>query len=52
MLFEPARRFGFRDDREDLDGFGRDVIEHSHLPNKAAAERVLRKNEELYRRLA
>jgi len=26
MLCEPARRLGFRDDREDLDGFRRDVI--------------------------
>jgi hypothetical protein len=30
---EPARRFGFRNDREDLDGFCPDVIENSHLSN-------------------
>jgi hypothetical protein len=30
---EPARRFGFRDNCEDLDGFGRDVIENSYLPD-------------------
>ncbi len=33
MPGEPARRLGFRDDREDLDGFVRDVIENSHLTN-------------------
>src|SRR5713226_2497140 len=33
VLGEPARRFRFRDDCKDLDGFGRDVIEDSYLPN-------------------
>src|SRR5574341_687979 len=33
VLDKPARRLGFRDDGEDFDRFGRDVIEHSHLPN-------------------
>ena len=31
MLGEPAGRFGLRDDREDLDGFTRDVIKHPHF---------------------
>ena len=31
MVTEPLRRFGFRDDRKDFDGFVRDVIEYSHL---------------------
>jgi hypothetical protein len=39
MPGEPARRFGFRDDREDRDSFGCDVIENSDLPN---AESILR----------
>src|SRR5438034_8705884 len=30
---EPARGFGFRDDREDLDSFPRDVIKHPHFPD-------------------
>src|SRR5918994_6700057 len=30
---EPGRRFSFRDDREDFDGFRRDVIENADLPN-------------------
>lgn len=29
---KPARRFGFRDDRQDLGGFLRGIIEDSHLP--------------------
>jgi len=33
VLGKPARRFSFRDDREDLDSFARDVIEHSHFPD-------------------
>src|SRR4030095_8182356 len=33
VLGEPACRLGFREDGEDFDGFGRDVIEHSNLPN-------------------
>src|SRR5919108_6093834 len=33
VLREPTRGFGFRDDREDLDGFPRDVIEHPHFPD-------------------
>lgn len=33
MLRKPAGRFGFGDDREDFDGFARDVIEYSHFPN-------------------
>lgn len=33
VLGEPARGFDFRDDREDFDGFGRDIIENSHLPD-------------------
>jgi hypothetical protein len=33
VLGEPTRRLGFRDNRKDFDGFKRDVIEHSWLPN-------------------
>src|SRR5437867_2663236 len=33
MLGEPARGFGFRDDREDLDSFPRDVIKHPPFPD-------------------
>src|SRR3989442_14061814 len=33
VLGEPAGRFGLRDDREDLDGFTRDVIKHLHFPH-------------------
>lgn len=33
MLSEPMRRLGFRNDGKDFDGFGRDVIKNSHLPN-------------------
>jgi hypothetical protein len=33
VLGEPVRGFGFRDDREDLDSFARDVIKHPHFPN-------------------
>src|SRR2546426_3919475 len=40
VLGEPVRRFGFRDDREDLDGFARDVIEHSHFPDPEAILRL------------
>jgi hypothetical protein len=31
VLTEPLRRFAFRDDRKDFDGFACDVIEHPHL---------------------
>jgi hypothetical protein len=34
---EPPLGFGFRDDREDLDGFGSDIIENSHLPDPEPA---------------
>jgi hypothetical protein len=40
VVGEPTRGFGFRDDREDLDGFGCDVIENSHLPNPEAILRL------------
>jgi hypothetical protein len=40
MLCEPARGFGFRDDREDFDGFARDVIEHPHFSNPEAILRL------------
>jgi hypothetical protein len=33
VLGKPARRLAFRDDGEDFDGFDRDVIENSHLPD-------------------
>lgn len=33
MLGKPARRLGLRDDGEDVDRFGRDVMEDSHLPD-------------------
>jgi hypothetical protein len=33
VLGKPARRLSFCDDSEDFDGFDRDVIENSHLPN-------------------
>jgi len=36
VLGKPAGCFGFRDDREDLDSFARDVIEHPHFPNPEA----------------
>src|SRR5436309_2524882 len=37
---EPVRGFSFRDDREDLDGFARDVIEHPHFPDPEAILRL------------
>src|SRR5213078_1326727 len=40
VLGKPARRFSFRDDREDLDSFARDVIEHSHFPHPEAILRL------------
>jgi hypothetical protein len=40
VLGEPARCFGFRDDREDLDSFARDVIEHPHFPNPKSILRL------------
>src|SRR5438132_11260502 len=40
VLSKPAGRFGFRDDREDLDTFARDVIEHPHFPNPEAILRL------------
>ncbi|HKB49225.1 MAG TPA: hypothetical protein VKC57_16075 [Ktedonobacterales bacterium] len=40
MLREPARCFCFRDDREDLDSFARDVIEHPHFPDPEAILRL------------
>src|SRR4029077_7110956 len=40
VLGDTARCFGFRDDREDLDSFARDVIEHSHLSNPKAILRL------------
>jgi hypothetical protein len=36
VLGKPARRFRFCEDREDFDGFDRDVIENSHLSNPEA----------------
>ncbi len=33
MLGKPGRRVFLRDDREDFDGFMRDIIEHSDLPD-------------------
>ena len=44
---EPTRGFGFRDDREDLDGFARDVIEHPHFPNPKAVLRLTQAPEAL-----
>src|SRR3989442_11707686 len=40
VFSKPAGRFGFRDDREDLDTFPRDVIEHPHFPNPEAILRL------------
>ncbi len=40
MLGKPGGGFGFRDDREDLDSFARDVIEHPHFPNPEAILRL------------
>ena len=40
VLGEPARRFGFRDDREDLDSLPRDVIRHPHFPNPKTIPRL------------
>src|SRR3989442_14103358 len=40
VVDEPVRSCGFRDDREDLDGFARDVIEHSHFPGPEAILRL------------
>ena len=40
VLGEPARRFGFRDDREDF-GFGRDVIEDADLPDPESILRLV-----------
>ena len=42
MLGKPARGFGFRDDREDLNRFTRDVIEHSHFPDPETILRLTR----------
>jgi hypothetical protein len=47
MRGEPARGFGFRDDREDLDGFVRDVIEHPHFSNPQAILRLTQAPEAL-----
>jgi len=47
MRGEPARGFGFRDDREDLDGFARDVIEHPHFSNPQAILRLTQAPEAL-----
>jgi hypothetical protein len=41
----PTRGFGFRDDRKDLDGFARDVIEHPHFPNPKAILRLTQASE-------
>lgn len=40
MLGKPLCRFGFRDDREDLDGFARDIVEHPHFPDPEAILRL------------
>jgi hypothetical protein len=47
MRGEPARGFGLRDDREDLDGFVRDVIEHPHFSNPQAILRLTQAPEAL-----
>ena len=47
MRGKPARGFGFRDDREDLDGFAREVIEHPHFPNPKAILRLTQAAEAL-----
>src|SRR4026208_226137 len=52
VLGEPARGFGFRDDREDLDSFARDVIEHPHFPNPKAILRLTQAPEALDAALA
>src|SRR5712692_6126191 len=39
-LGKPAAGFGFRDDREDLDGFARDVIKHPHFSNPESILRL------------
>ncbi len=51
VLGEPTRRFGFRDDREDFDGFGCDVIKNSYLPNPEAILRRLRGQDDLIPRI-
>src|SRR5437773_4561520 len=40
VVGEPAGCFGFCDDREDLDSFVRDVIEHPHFPDPEAILRL------------
>jgi hypothetical protein len=52
VLGEPARGFGFRDDREDFNGFGRDVIENSNLPNPEAILRLAQATQALDSALA
>jgi hypothetical protein len=47
VLGQPARGFCFRDDREDLDSFTRDVIEHPHVPNPEAILRLAQAAEAL-----
>jgi hypothetical protein len=44
---EPARGFGLRDDREDLDRFVRDVIEHPHSSDPQAILRLIQAPETL-----
>jgi hypothetical protein len=41
VLGKPARRFCFGDDREDFDGFTRDVIAHSQFPQAMAFSLVI-----------
>jgi hypothetical protein len=40
VLGKPVGRFCLGDDREDLDGFARDVIEHPHFSNPEAILRL------------
>jgi len=40
MFGKPARCLGLRDNREDFDGFDRDVIENSHFSNAEAKLRL------------
>jgi hypothetical protein len=40
VLGKPTRRFGFRDDRENLDSFARDVREHPYFPDPGAILRL------------
>jgi len=42
VLGKPARRFGFGDDREDLDRFARDVMEHFNLAPNAGPAKIVR----------